>query len=81
MLVATAMDWPVLGVSAALACLWYLVEMALAHAAGWHLSWRSVPLCVLRDLLLPVLWLAAWLGNEFEWRGSAMRVAQRSSIA
>jgi ceramide glucosyltransferase len=38
-------------------------------------------LCVLRDLLLPVLWLAAWLGNEFEWRGSAMRVAQRSSIA
>ena len=81
MLVATAMDWPVLGVPAVLACLWYLLEMALAHAAGWHLSWRSVPLCVLRDLLLPVLWLAAWLGNEFEWRGSAMRVAQRSSIA
>jgi ceramide glucosyltransferase len=81
MLVATAMDWPVLGVSAALACLWYLLEMALAHAAGWHLSWRSVPLCVLRDLLLPVLWLAAWIGNEFEWRGNAMRVAQRSSIA
>ena len=81
MLVATAMDWPVLGISAALACLWYLLEMALAHVAGWHLSWRSVPLCVLRDLLLPVLWLAAWIGNEFEWRGNAMRVAQRSSIA
>jgi ceramide glucosyltransferase len=81
MLVASTMDWPVVGVTAALACLWYLLEMALAHAAGWHLSWRSLPLCVLRDLLLPVLWLAAWIGNEFVWRGNAMRVAQRSSIA
>ena len=81
MLVASTMDWPVVGVTAALACLWYLLEMALAHAAGWHLSWRSLPLCVLRDLLLPVLWLAAWIGNEFVWRGNAMRVSQRSSIA
>jgi len=81
MLVASTMDWPVVGVTAPLACLWYLLEMALAHAAGWHLSWRSLPLCVLRDLLLPVLWLAAWIGNEFVWRGNAMRVSQRSSIA
>jgi ceramide glucosyltransferase len=81
MLVASTMDWPVVGVTAPLACLWYLLEMALAHAAGWHLSWRSLPLFVLRDLLLPVLWLAAWIGNEFVWRGNAMRVAQRSSTA
>jgi ceramide glucosyltransferase len=36
---------------------------------------------VIRDLLLPVLWLAAWVGNQFEWRGNPMRIAHRSSAA
>jgi ceramide glucosyltransferase len=71
MLVATAMDWPVLGVPAALACLWYLLEMALARRR-WHLSWRSVPLCVLRDLLLPVL--CSWPGSA---TNSRARMAAR----
>ena len=39
------------------------------------LSWRSVPLWMLRDALLPLLWVAAWTGNDFEWRGNAMSVA------
>jgi ceramide glucosyltransferase len=80
-LFAAAMDWPVLGVAAALASLWYFAEAALAHAAGWHLSWRSAAMWIIRDLLLPVLWLAAWVGNQFEWRGNPMRIAHRSSAA
>ena len=24
----------------------------------------------LRDLLLPALWIAAWLGNDYVWRGN-----------
>jgi hypothetical protein len=29
----------------------------------------------LRDLLLPGLWIDAWVGTEFAWRGNAMSVA------
>jgi len=80
-LLAAAMDWPVTSVLGAFLFAWYLAEAVLAHAAGWHLSARSVALLLLRDLLLPVLWLAAWAGNEFVWRGTPMRVAHRSSAA
>jgi len=74
-LVAGSVGWPITPVLIALAALWYGAEVALAYAAGWHLSWRSVPLWVLRDALLPFLWGAAWAGNDFEWRGNAMSVA------
>ena len=80
-LFAAAMGWPVLPVLAAFAVAWYLAEAALAYAAGWHLSLRSIALCMLRDLLLPALWLAAWVGNEFVWRGTPMRIAHRGSAA
>ena len=30
---------------------------------------------LLRDLLLPVLWLQSWLGNGLSWRGNDMSVA------
>jgi hypothetical protein len=30
---------------------------------------------MLRDAMLPLLWVAAWTGNDFEWRGNAMSVA------
>ena len=80
-LLAAIMDWPVTGVLGAFLSAWYLAETVLAHVAGWHLSARSVALLLLRDLLLPALWLAAWAGNEFVWRGTPMRVAHRSSAA
>jgi ceramide glucosyltransferase len=29
--------------------------------------------CVLRDILLPLFWVDAWVGNSFTWRGTDMR--------
>ena len=78
---AAAADWPVTGVAAAFLTAWYGAEAMLAHAAGWHLSWRAPLAWMLRDLLLPVLWITSWMGNDFVWRGNAMRVADRSSSA
>jgi ceramide glucosyltransferase len=78
---AAAIDGPVIGVSAAFASAWYATEALLAIAAGWHLSWRSIALWMLRDLMLPVLWLAGWMGNDFVWRGNEMGLADRSSTA
>lgn len=58
----------------AFAAVWYSAEVLLARLAGWHLSARSLPAFVLRDLLIPPLWVLAWTGNSFNWRGNAMRI-------
>ena len=34
---------------------------------------------VTRDLLLPGLFVAAWFGSGFEWRGNAMTVADNDN--
>ena len=61
----------------ALAPGWYGAEMLLALAAGWHVSARAPLAYMLRDLLLPVLWLQAWAGSTFVWRGNHMQVTAK----
>jgi ceramide glucosyltransferase len=56
------------------AALWYGAEMALAAAAGWHVSPLSPLYGIIRDLLLPVLFVSAVRGNDFVWRGNEMQV-------
>jgi ceramide glucosyltransferase len=31
---------------------------------------------MLRDLLLPLLWIRGWLGKDFVWRGNQMRAVE-----
>jgi ceramide glucosyltransferase len=62
------------GTLLALMVVWYGAELVLARAAGWHLSWRLPFACLLRDLILPVLWIDAWAGDSFVWRGNGMNV-------
>src|SRR5256886_5081770 len=62
-----------LGSVIAIAAAWYGAEAALARAAGWHLSLRSPAAWILRDILLPLLWIGGWLGRGFVWRGNEMR--------
>jgi ceramide glucosyltransferase len=61
------------GLAATFPALWLGAEAALARAAGWHWSLRMALACVLRDVLLPLLWVDAWLGSSFTWRGTEMR--------
>jgi ceramide glucosyltransferase len=61
------------GLAAIFLALWLSAEAALARAAGWHWSFRMALACVLRDILLPLLWVDAWLGSSFTWRGTEMR--------
>jgi ceramide glucosyltransferase len=53
---------------------WYGAEALLASAAGWHLSLLYPLHAMVRDALLPVLWLNGWRGRGFVWRGSVMSV-------
>jgi ceramide glucosyltransferase len=80
-ILAASSDWPLADVLTAFGAIWYGAEAVLAYAAGWHLSWRSPLVWLLRDLLLPVLWSASWLGNGFVWRGTPMRALNRGSAA
>jgi ceramide glucosyltransferase len=66
-------------VLAILLVIWLGAEAALARAAGWHFSPRMPLTVLLRDLLLPVLWIEAWLSDDFIWRGNAMNLRATSS--
>jgi ceramide glucosyltransferase len=51
---------------------WYGTELLFAVIVGWHVSWRTLPASVLRDILIPIIWLYAWIGQDFRWRGSSV---------
>jgi ceramide glucosyltransferase len=79
-ILAYSLGWPVLPFTAALAFIWYGSEMALAAAAGWHLSPFHPLYGLIRDLMLPTLFVAALRGNDFIWRGNAMQVERLRPI-
>ena len=73
--VAAAAGVSVVGVVVTLALAWYGGEVVLARAAAWPLSLRAPFIFLLRDLLLPALWVHAWSGSSFVWRGTHMHLA------
>jgi ceramide glucosyltransferase len=74
--VASACHWPPALCVAGFAALWYGAEMVLAFAAGWHVPALYPLYGLLRDLLLPALFVGALRGNGFVWRGNEMQVEQ-----
>jgi ceramide glucosyltransferase len=55
---------------------WYGPEALLARQNRWHFSWRMPFLFVFRDLLLPVIYIDAWITDEFVWRGNEMTMRE-----
>jgi ceramide glucosyltransferase len=72
---AEAFEVSSLGAALALAAVWYACEALLARAAGWHMSMLSPLAWAARDAMLPAVWVGAWLGNSFSWRGNDMHLA------
>ncbi|MCI0467346.1 MAG: ceramide glucosyltransferase, partial [Beijerinckiaceae bacterium] len=65
--------------AAALVCLalaWYVPETLFVRALNWHLTWRMPLLFVLRDLLLPIVYIDAWCIDHFVWRGNEMTMRE-----
>lgn len=54
--------------------LWYLAEVVLARSAGWPASVGQVGAWLLRDALIPAVWVAAFASRGFVWRGNKMSV-------
>jgi ceramide glucosyltransferase len=73
-ILAHAFGFSAMAAALVFAACWYGGEMLLAAAADWPLTALS-PLCALvRDLLLPALFVSALHGNDFVWRGNEMQV-------
>ena len=66
---AATLEANIVMAAAAFTVLWYLPEIILIRLAGWPFS---LPALILRDLLLPVIYAAAWMGRGFEWHGREM---------
>jgi ceramide glucosyltransferase len=58
--------------------LWYGAEMMLARAAGWPVTLFYPIHGLVRDLLLPLLWVDAWRNSGFVWRGHQMSVDEEA---
>jgi ceramide glucosyltransferase len=70
--VAAALDWSIAATLLAFGVVWYAPEVLLARANHWYDSWRMPYLCLLRDLMMPIIYIDAWCMNDFVWRGNAM---------
>ena len=79
-ILAHAFGWPALLFILAFALFWYGSEMVLAAASGWHVSPLHPLYGLIRDLMLPGLFVAALRGNDFVWRGNAMQVERMRPI-
>lgn len=62
----------------AYAAVWYLPELLLQRSAGWP---RSLAALLLRDLLLPMVFIAGCAGSRFEWHGKAMTASRAADRA
>lgn len=63
---------------ALLVVLWYGPEALLARRMGWHWSWRMFAAAPLRDLIIPVMWVRAWMADDVVWHGNAMTVRSKT---
>jgi ceramide glucosyltransferase len=68
-------DFPMLPVIAGFLSVWYGAELALVAAAAWPAAPLFIIHALLRDALMPAIWIAGWWGTDFVWRGNAMSVA------
>jgi ceramide glucosyltransferase len=79
-ILAYTFGWLGLLFISAFALFWYGSEMVLAAASGWHVSPFHPLYGLIRDLMLPALFVAALRGNDFIWRGNAMQVERMRPI-
>ena len=57
--------------------LWYGAEFVLARRAGWPSRLGDVAAWLVRDALIPAVWLVAFASRGFVWRGTDMHQDDR----
>jgi ceramide glucosyltransferase len=73
-MVSAGLGWSIPAALLVFGAVWYGAEVMLAHVAGWPLTPLYPVHGLMRDLLVPLLWLDAWRNSGFVWRGNQMSV-------
>ena len=63
-----------------LATLCYWPEHQLAVRPGWHRSPRMLTAVLVRDAMIPMIWLGAGVQSAIVWQGNAMDVRSRRGV-
>jgi ceramide glucosyltransferase len=78
---AFTLDVSVAAMVMGVALAWYVPETLLAFALKWHVSWCTPFVFIVRDIMLPVIYIDAWCIDDFVWRGNEMTVrAEEPSV-
>jgi len=80
-LASALLDGPATAIAVAIVVFWLAAEAVLARAAGWPLSWRSPFAWLVRDVLIPLIWLRAYTAGGYEWRGNRISIAGPGTAA
>ena len=70
----------VLLAAGALAGTWYAAEAVLSHHAKWSLTAWSPLAWIVRDLLIPVIWIRGWTARAYEWRGNTISISREGEL-
>jgi ceramide glucosyltransferase len=54
---------------------WFALEALYLMWKGWSFSWQSPAAWIVRELLLPVLWLHACVTRSLNWRGNRLNIS------
>lgn len=73
---ALGLDAPL--IAPAFLVLWYAPELLLLRLAGWPSSLAAL---LLRDALLPAVFIAGCSGSSFEWHGKPMTAARPARVS
>jgi ceramide glucosyltransferase len=73
-LLAAALGRSIPGALMAFGAVWYGAEFMLARIAGWPVTVLYPIHGLVRDFMLPLLWVNAWRNSGFVWRGNQMSV-------
>ena len=71
---AGLLGWPQGLMAAAVIAFWYGTETWLALAASWYWRPRLIAAFVVRDIMAPAIWIRAWFGRTYVWRGQSVRM-------
>ena len=71
---AASVGWPVAATALAYLAIWYAAEIVTAAGCRWPVGLATVPALLARDILMPAIWVGAFTGRSFTWKGTAMRM-------
>ena len=74
---ALAMGWSVPLAILGYFAVWYVAELLLAVGCRWPVTWQTPFALLTRDALMPALWIGAFTGRSFTWKGQSIKVDER----